>query len=174
MLVVQSCPAFCNPVDCSLPGSSIHGTLQARILEQVAILFSRESSLPRDWTRSSHIAGRFFTAWATRESHSFHISKPLLRSSPLFEILSLSLSGHLFHIHSPRNLFRLFSFQILSLYEHSYQQKKNDFLLICIRFLFYQWMQVFLPFLFFASLICSLAISLFICIQSLCRHWYVS
>ena len=99
MLVVQSRLTFCNPVDCSLPGSSIHGTLQARILEQVAILFSSESSLPRDWTRSSHIAGRFFIAWATRESHSFHISKPLLRSSPLFEILSLSLGIYFIFTH---------------------------------------------------------------------------
>ena len=42
--VAQSCPTLCNPVDCSLPGSSIHGILQARILEWVAISFSRDSS----------------------------------------------------------------------------------------------------------------------------------
>ena len=52
MLVVQSCLTFCNPVDCSPPGSSVHGTLQSRILEQVALLFSSESSLSRDWTWS--------------------------------------------------------------------------------------------------------------------------
>ena len=45
---------------CSLPGSSVHGILQARILEWVAIPFSRESSWSRDWTWVSHIAGRFF------------------------------------------------------------------------------------------------------------------
>ena len=173
MLVIQLCLTFCNPMDCSLPGSSIHGTLQARILEQVAILFSSQSSLPRDWTRSSHIAGRFFSAWATRESHSFHISKPLLRSSPLFEILSLSLG--IYFIFTHQGIFLDYSiFKSYLFMSTLYQQKKNDFLLICIRFLFYQWMQVFLPFLFFASLICSLAISLFICIQSLCHHWYVS
>ena len=44
--VAQLCPSFCNPVDCSPPGSSIHGILQARILEWVAISFSRESSQP--------------------------------------------------------------------------------------------------------------------------------
>ena len=44
------CPTFCDPVDCSLPGSSIHGIFQARILEWVAISFSRRSSWPRDWT----------------------------------------------------------------------------------------------------------------------------
>ena len=54
-------------MDCSLPGSSVHGILQARVLEWVAIPFSRVSSHPRDWTRVSHTAGRFFTIWATRE-----------------------------------------------------------------------------------------------------------
>ena len=55
-------------MDCSLPGSSVHGILQARILEWVAIPFSRGSSWPRDWTWVSCIAGRFFTIWATREA----------------------------------------------------------------------------------------------------------
>ena len=45
--VTQSCPTLCDPMDCSLPGSSIHGILQARILKWVAIPFSRESSDPR-------------------------------------------------------------------------------------------------------------------------------
>ena len=56
-----------QPVDCSRPSSSIHGILQARILEWVAISFSRRSSQPRDWTQVSHIVGRRFTIWATRE-----------------------------------------------------------------------------------------------------------
>ena len=51
-------------MDCSLPGSSIHGIFQARILDWVAISFSRRSSWPRDWTRVSHIVGRRFTVWA--------------------------------------------------------------------------------------------------------------
>ena len=50
MLVTQSCPTLCNHVDCSPPGSSVHGILQARILEWVAISFSRGSSQPRDQT----------------------------------------------------------------------------------------------------------------------------
>ena len=58
--VAQSCPTLCDPVDCSPPGSSIHGILQARILEWVAISFSRESSQHRDLTQVSHIAGRRF------------------------------------------------------------------------------------------------------------------
>ena len=65
--VAQSCPTLCDPMDCSLPGSSVHGIFQARVLEWVAISFSRESSQPRDWTRVSHIAGRRFIVWATRE-----------------------------------------------------------------------------------------------------------
>ena len=54
-------------MDCSLPGSSVRGILQARILEWVAIPFSRGSTLPWDWTQVSCIAGRFFTIWAIRE-----------------------------------------------------------------------------------------------------------
>ena len=56
-------------MDCSPPGSSIHGIFQARVLEWVAISFSRGSSWPRDWTQVSRVAGRHFTIWATREAH---------------------------------------------------------------------------------------------------------
>ena len=59
--VAQSCPTLCDPMDCSLPGFSVHGIFQARILEWVAISFSRRSSQPRDWTRVSLIVGRCFT-----------------------------------------------------------------------------------------------------------------
>ena len=58
----QSCLTLCDPKDCGPPGSSVHGILQARVLEWVAISFSRGSSQPRDQTRVSCIAGRFFTA----------------------------------------------------------------------------------------------------------------
>ena len=63
--VAQSCPTLCDPVDCSPPGSSVPGILQARILEWVAIPFSRGSSQSRDWTQISCIAGSLFTIWAT-------------------------------------------------------------------------------------------------------------
>ena len=59
--VVQSCPTLCNPMDCSLPRSSVHGILQAIVLEWVAISFSRWSSWPRDRTQVSHIIDRRFT-----------------------------------------------------------------------------------------------------------------
>ena len=56
---------LCDPMDCSLPGSSVYRIFQARGLEWVAISFSRGSSQPRDWTQVSHSAGRCFTVWAT-------------------------------------------------------------------------------------------------------------
>ena len=56
-----------QPMDCSTPGSSVCGILQARILEQVAISFSRESSQARNQIWVSYFAGRFFTDWAIRE-----------------------------------------------------------------------------------------------------------
>ena len=65
--VTQLCLTPCDPMDCSLPHSSVHGIFQARVLEWVAISFSRGSSQPRDQTRVSHIVGRCFTVWATRE-----------------------------------------------------------------------------------------------------------
>ena len=66
-------------MDCSLPGSSVHGILQARILEWVAISFSRGSSQPRNRTQVSHIAGRRFNLWATRGSDKAFCGKHLGR-----------------------------------------------------------------------------------------------
>ena len=68
--VAQSCPTLCDQVDCSLPGSSVHGILSARILEWVAVSFSRGSSRPRDQTWVSRIAGRRFNLWVTREAQN--------------------------------------------------------------------------------------------------------
>ena len=59
VLVTQSCLTLCNSMDYSLPGSSVHGILQARILGWIALLFTRGLSQPRDQTRISRIAGRF-------------------------------------------------------------------------------------------------------------------
>ena len=69
-IVCQSCLTLCNSMDCSSPGSSAHGILQARILEWVAVPFSRGSSRLRDQIRVSCITSRFFTIWATREGYS--------------------------------------------------------------------------------------------------------
>ena len=73
--VAQSCPTLWDPVDCSLPGSSVHGILQARILEWVAISFSRGSSQPRDRTQVSHVEGRRFNLWATREAIKIYLEE---------------------------------------------------------------------------------------------------
>ena len=65
--VAQSCPTLCDPMDCNLPGSSIHRIFQAIALEWIAISFASGSSRPRDRTQVSRIVDRRFTVWATRE-----------------------------------------------------------------------------------------------------------
>ena len=62
---------LCDPMNCSPPGSSLHEILQTRILEWVAILFSRRFSWSRDWTWVSCTAARFLIVWATREAHIY-------------------------------------------------------------------------------------------------------
>ena len=85
VLVTQSCPTLCDPMDCRLPGSSVHGILQVRILEWVAIPFSRGSSQPKNRTQVSCMTSRFFTIWATREALcvSWVISKARNKSSQM-------------------------------------------------------------------------------------------
>jgi len=86
--VAQSCPTLCDPIDCSLPGSSIHGIFQARILEWVAISFSRRSSQPRDWTWVSHTVGRCFTIWANLKSRDITLpTKVCLLKSMVFPVI---------------------------------------------------------------------------------------
>ena len=67
-LIAKSCLTLWDPMDCSPTSSSVHGNSQARILEWVAIPFSRGSAWPRDQTQVSYIAGRFFTNWAIKEA----------------------------------------------------------------------------------------------------------
>ena len=93
VLVTQSCLTLCDPMDCSLPGSSVHGILQATILEWVAIPFSRGSFWPRDWTLVSCIAGRFFTVWAPREAlkdlwSSTNTQWPRIQGRPQVKVLN--------------------------------------------------------------------------------------
>ena len=68
VLVAQLCLTLCDPMDYSPSGSSVHKIFQTRILEGAAISFSRGCSWPRDWTRISCSAVRFFTIWATSEA----------------------------------------------------------------------------------------------------------
>ena len=94
----------CDPMDCSPPGSCVHGLIQARTLEWVAMPSSRGSSHPRDWSQVSLISSRLFTVWATREAHSyllnmfklyFHTdSILLLQLIPLVIVFSLSISSN--------------------------------------------------------------------------------
>ena len=72
VLVAQSCLTLCDPLDCSLQGSSVHGIFQMKIVEWVAISFSRGSSRLRDQTQVSCIVGRLFTTWASREASLIH------------------------------------------------------------------------------------------------------
>ena len=78
--VAQSCLILCNPIDCSPPDSSVHGILQARVLEDLQGIFSSRSSQPRDWTQVSGIADRFLTLWATRTCHNLLLHRATFRS----------------------------------------------------------------------------------------------
>ena len=85
--VAQSYPTLCNPVDCSPPGSSIHGIFQARILEW-------GSSQPRDRTLVSRTAGRLFTIWATGKPKntgvgSLSLFQGIEPGSPALQVASL-------------------------------------------------------------------------------------
>ena len=83
-LVAQSSLTLCEPMAWSPPDFSVHGILQARILEWVAIPFSRGSSQLRDQTRVSCIAGGFFNIWATREAFDYWFSFPTYNSAETF------------------------------------------------------------------------------------------
>ena len=65
----QSCLTLCDPTDCSLSGSSVHGIFKARVLEWIAISFSRGYFWPRNRTRVSCFAGRGFTVWVPRKAN---------------------------------------------------------------------------------------------------------
>ena len=94
VLVTQLCLTLFDHMACSPPGSSVHGILQARILEWVAIPFSRESSQPKDQTWVSRMEGRFFTIWATMEDHAAATAAKSLQSCPtLCNPIDSSLPG---------------------------------------------------------------------------------
>ena len=97
--VAQLCPTLCNPMDCILPGSSLHGILQAIVLEWGAISFSRGSSQPRDRTRVSHIPGRRFNLWATKVSSivCVHVCAVTQLCPALCDSMDCSLPGSYIH-----------------------------------------------------------------------------
>ena len=128
-LVIQWCPTLGGPKDCRLPGSSVHGIFQTRILEWVAISFSRRSSWPRDGTFISCISRWILYCWATREdlflllhkicSHLQSTSSfvTYLRISPAIYVCAIFLTLILFsgaNTHRATNSVFLFPFQFLS------------------------------------------------------------
>ena len=93
MLVPQLCLTLCKPMDCGPQGSSVHGILQARVLEWIAIPFSRGSFQPRYETWVSCIAGRFFTIWATEKiqytyMHIYIYAQALLQKKSFSDVCS--------------------------------------------------------------------------------------
>ena len=117
MLVTQSCPTLCNPRDCSPPGSSAHGIIQARILEWVAIFFSRGSSRLRDRTWVSYLVGRFFTIWATRK-----VFLPVSTDKRLFFFEDVHIS-----------LFWAFIYKVFTISDTYYGLSKYEFLAFSLR-----------------------------------------
>ena len=87
-----------DPMDCSLPGSSLHGIFQAIVLEWIAISFSRGSSQPRDRTRVSRIVDRRFTVSATREylSFSFRLTSLCIIGSRFIHLIRTDSNAFLF------------------------------------------------------------------------------
>ena len=82
---LQLCPTLCDPMDCSLPRSSVHGIFQARVLEWVTTSFSRGSSQPKDRTWVSRIVGRRFPIWATRLLGEILITSDMQMTPPLWQ-----------------------------------------------------------------------------------------
>ena len=109
VLVTQSGPALNDPMNCSLPGSSVHGILQARILEWVAIPFSRGSSWSRDQTCATCIGGQIIYHWATREARAYPWPFPKSREAALLfhfitqESWDEALNSHSKHMPEPRS-----------------------------------------------------------------------
>ena len=124
VLVAQSCPTLCDPMDYSPPGSSLPGMLQARILGWVAMPSSRRSSQSRDQTQVSCIAARFFTIWATREAlvymqiYGLTLKQNIVKQRLSFESspsqhYEISLNYQIFQWAQPSSFFSLPTLQYL-------------------------------------------------------------
>ena len=122
---LQLCLTLWDPLDYSPPGSSVHGILQARILEWVAMPFSRGSSWPRDQTQVSCIAGRFLIIGTTREAHIYTYMLIWLPPNVslfwifIYEIFQFDDSLHNWHILSPTTLLHWPSISPLSILRKS-------------------------------------------------------
>ena len=117
--LLQSCLTLCDPKDCSPPGSSLHGVLQARILEWVAMPFSRESSPPRDRTHISWIGRWILYHWATMRS-------PIVQRSPILD------SRFLISTSSSLSVFKNLCISILVLLQGDLTEKKGEIINLLI------------------------------------------
>ena len=121
-LVAQSCMTLCHSMDCSPPGSSVQGVLQARILEWVAMPSSRGSSQPRDQIQVSCIAGGFFTVWAIREALLVACYAFSPKNRPFGQMFfpcserfwAVKITDEYRHFQQCRNIEKLSSVQLLS------------------------------------------------------------
>ena len=127
MCVAQSCPTLCNPMDCSLPDSSVRGILQARRVEWVAFPFSRGTSRPRVWTWVSCIAGRFSTVWATLTTPYIYLYIQL--HNYLFSFLYMGTWQTSFSGYS-KGMFLYFSYASSSI-ALVFQIRPQDLFLLC-------------------------------------------
>ena len=132
MKVAQVCPNLCHPVD-----STVHGILQARILEWVGIAFCRGSSQPRDRTLASHIAGRFFTTWATREDQNIKVCE-LSKNVNVCEVSKVKIDAfHIIVFVKKEN--RTLANKILHTWERKQKQKTTrhgNYIYRCVSLLF--------------------------------------
>ena len=103
VLVTQSCLTFCDPMDCSPPGSSVHGILQARILEWAAISFPQGIFLTQGSNLGLLHCTGCFTVWATREAHIYYMKFTILTilNVPSVTISTFALLCNHHHCPSP-------------------------------------------------------------------------
>ena len=127
MKVAQSCPTLWDPMD-----YRVHGILQARILEWVAVPFSRVSSQSRDQTQVCRIAGGFFTSWASREA-LIYVKNLADVQAPGQQVLCISYCPHLYHLHFHHSNTFFFFFwaripKVWSLYQQWASPGKENYL----------------------------------------------
>ena len=120
--VAQSCLTLCDPMDCSRPGSSIHGIFQARVLEWGAIFFSSGSSQLRDRTQVSRISGRRVTVGATRGAMTMKVECSASILKPRYRIILLSMLSFLVMMPNWPILWKIFYFVSENIPDEFYSQ----------------------------------------------------
>ena len=125
--ISQLCLTICNPMDCSPPDSSLHGILQARILEWLAISFSRRSPGPRDWTHVSHITGRFFSIWATKFAPTLNLKREMqIKTTMRYHLTQVRISSVQFNLSVMSNSLQPHGLQ------HASSPRSSSFPKVCL------------------------------------------